>query len=69
MPPVSCIVSDVSMFFTLNAAQEFGVPEVMLWTASACGLLGYAQYPKLVDEMGLVPFKGNLIACFLEFFF
>ncbi|XP_010676178.2 7-deoxyloganetin glucosyltransferase [Beta vulgaris subsp. vulgaris] len=56
VPPVSCIVSDVSMFFTLNAAQEFGVPEVMLWTASACGLLGYAQYPKLV-EMGLVPFK------------
>lgn len=59
VPPVSCIVSDGAMFFTLDAAQELGVPEVLLWTASVCGLLGYAQYQKLI-ESGLVPFKGNL---------
>ncbi|GMH21555.1 hypothetical protein Nepgr_023397 [Nepenthes gracilis] len=55
-PPVSCIVSDGSMLFTLDAAEELGVPEVLLWTASACGLLGYAQYRNLV-ERGLTPFK------------
>lgn len=58
VPPVSCIVSDVAMFFTLDAAEELGVPEVLLWTASACGLLGYAQYEKLV-ELGLAPFKDT----------
>ncbi|GMH21857.1 hypothetical protein Nepgr_023700 [Nepenthes gracilis] len=55
-PPVSCIVSDGSMLFTLDAAEELGVPEVLLCTASACGLLGYSQYRNLV-ERGLTPFK------------
>ncbi|KAH9623131.1 hypothetical protein KSS87_015876 [Heliosperma pusillum] len=36
VPRVSCIVSDATMFFTLDAAEEFGVPEVMLWTSSTC---------------------------------
>ncbi|KAL2893768.1 UDP-glycosyltransferase 85A2, partial [Bienertia sinuspersici] len=52
LPPVSCVVSDGAMFFTLDAAKDLGVPEVLLWTASACGLLGYAQFPKLV-ELGI----------------
>lgn len=58
VPPVSCIVSDGAMFFTLDAAEELGVPEVLLWTASACGFLGYAQFERLV-ELGLVPFKDT----------
>ncbi|XP_074263056.1 7-deoxyloganetin glucosyltransferase-like [Silene latifolia] len=58
VPRVSCIVSDVVMFFTVDAAEEFGVPEVMFWTASVCGLLGYAQYDKLA-EMNIVPFKDE----------
>ncbi|XP_056693835.1 7-deoxyloganetin glucosyltransferase-like [Spinacia oleracea] len=57
VPPVSCVVSDGVMFFTIDAAQELGVPIVLLWTASACGFLGYAQYQKIV-ELGLVPFKA-----------
>ncbi|XP_021740240.1 7-deoxyloganetin glucosyltransferase-like [Chenopodium quinoa] len=56
VPTVSCVVSDGIMFFTIDAAKEFGVPVVLFWTASACGLLGYAQYHKLV-ELGIVPFK------------
>ncbi|KAG6698998.1 hypothetical protein I3842_08G047800 [Carya illinoinensis] len=36
VPPVSCIVSDGSMSFTLDAAAELGVPEVLFWTTSAC---------------------------------
>ncbi|WMV26987.1 hypothetical protein MTR67_020372 [Solanum verrucosum] len=39
VPPVSCIVSDGCMSFTLAAAQELGIPEIFFWTPSACGLL------------------------------
>ena len=66
VPPVSCIVSDAVMFSTIDAAEELGVPQVLLWTASACGLLGYAQYEKLIHR-GLTPFKG--MYTYLSFFF
>ncbi|KAK2972534.1 hypothetical protein RJ640_006600, partial [Escallonia rubra] len=57
VPPVTCIVSDVVMSFTLTAAEEFGVPDVVFWTASACSLMAYAQYPNLIQR-GLIPLKG-----------
>lgn len=56
-PPVSCIVSDALMSFTLDAAQERGIPEVLLWTASACSCLSYLNFRHLVNR-GLVPLKG-----------
>ncbi|KAL3538671.1 hypothetical protein ACH5RR_002037 [Cinchona calisaya] len=56
IPPVTCIVSSGFMSFTLQAAQQFGLPEVLLWTPSACGVLGYAQYCHLV-ERGYTPLK------------
>ena len=56
-PPVSCIVSDGVMSFTLDAAEKFGVPEVVFWTTSACGFLGYRQYRDLLQR-GLIPLKG-----------
>nr|AUR26622.1 UDP-glucosyltransferase 85A39 [Centella asiatica] len=56
VPPVSCIVSDGIMSFTLKAAEKFGIPEVLLWTTSACGLLAYTQYRQLV-ERGYTPLK------------
>ncbi|KDP40912.1 hypothetical protein JCGZ_24911 [Jatropha curcas] len=31
VPPVTCIVSDGIMTFTLDAAQEIGVPGVLFW--------------------------------------
>ncbi|KAH7835029.1 hypothetical protein Vadar_022195 [Vaccinium darrowii] len=55
-PPVTCIVSDGLMSFTLKAAEEFGVPEVLFWTPSAYGFLGYTKYKDLVEK-GLVPLK------------
>ncbi|WCJ18728.1 UDP-Glycosyltransferase superfamily protein [Euphorbia peplus] len=55
-PPVSCIISDGCMTFTLDAADQLGIPEVLFWTPSACGVLGYAQYPILVQK-GLTPLK------------
>lgn len=57
VPPVSCIVSDGVMSFTLDAAEEFGVPEVLFWTPSACGFLAYLQF-YLFIEKGLSPLKG-----------
>ncbi|XP_042485553.1 7-deoxyloganetin glucosyltransferase-like [Macadamia integrifolia] len=56
IPPVTCIVSDGVMSFTLKAAEEIGVPEVLFWTTSACGFLAYMHYPHLV-ERGLTPLK------------
>ncbi|XP_031744781.1 7-deoxyloganetin glucosyltransferase-like [Cucumis sativus] len=56
MPPVSCIVSDAIMSFSMLAANEFKIPYAFLWTASACGYLGYFQYEHLINQ-GLIPLK------------
>ncbi|KAL9141352.1 hypothetical protein ABFS82_14G097100 [Erythranthe guttata] len=56
VPPVRCVVSDGVMSFTLKAAERFGLPEVLFWTTSACGLLAYMQYRRLVDE-GFTPLQ------------
>ncbi|XP_049398947.1 7-deoxyloganetin glucosyltransferase-like [Solanum stenotomum] len=56
VPPVSCIVSDGIMTFTLAAAQELGVPQVQLCTPSACGFLGYMHYATLIEK-GYAPLK------------
>nr|AKI87777.1 UGT6-2 [Gentiana rigescens] len=55
-PPVSCIISDGIMSFTLSAAEELAIPRVLFWTTSACGLYGYFQYRKLLEK-GIVPLK------------
>ncbi|KAM7520780.1 hypothetical protein LguiB_019742 [Lonicera macranthoides] len=56
VPPVTCIVSDGIMSFTVAAAEELGIPEILFWTASTCGFYAYVQFPKLV-ERGLIPLK------------
>ncbi|RWR89931.1 UDP-glucosyl transferase 85A2 [Cinnamomum micranthum f. kanehirae] len=58
MPPVSCIVSDGVMSFTMKVAEELCIPEVLFWTTSACGFMGYLHYKELV-ERGLVPLKDE----------
>lgn len=57
-PPVSCVVSDGCMSFTLDAAEEMGIPEVLFWTTSACGFLAYAHYGLLIEK-GYTPLKGT----------
>ncbi|PPD92998.1 hypothetical protein GOBAR_DD10030 [Gossypium barbadense] len=57
-PPVSCIVSDGSMSFTIKAAKEFGIPEAQFWTTSACGFMAYLHFRELI-EGGIVPFKDE----------
>lgn len=56
VPLVTCIVSDGCMSFTLDAADKFGIPNVLFWTPSSCGFLSYMHYRHLV-ERGLVPLK------------
>ncbi|CAO1939053.1 unnamed protein product [Urochloa humidicola] len=56
-PPVTCLVVDTVMSFSYDAAREIGVPVAALWTASACGFMGYRNYRYLIDR-GLVPFNS-----------
>ena len=56
-PPVTCIVSDGSMPFTITAAQEFKIPIVMFFPLSACSVMGVLQLPSLKDK-GIIPLKG-----------
>ncbi|CAA2994948.1 7-deoxyloganetin glucosyltransferase-like [Olea europaea subsp. europaea] len=44
VPPVTCKVSDGVMSFTLKAAEQFGLLEVLFCSTSVCGFLGYMQY-------------------------
>lgn len=57
-PPVSCIISDGSMTFTIKAAKELGIPEAQFWTTSACGFMAYLHFDELIRG-GIVPFKGT----------
>ncbi|KAJ4845657.1 hypothetical protein Tsubulata_049279, partial [Turnera subulata] len=58
VPPVTCVESDAVMSFSLDAAEELGLPIVLLWTTSACGFLAYAHCKHLI-ERGLVPLKDT----------
>ncbi|KAK9216004.1 hypothetical protein WN944_008013 [Citrus x changshan-huyou] len=58
VPPVTCIVSDGVMSFTVDAAEELGVPEVLFWTTSACGFLAYLHFRQLIDK-GYTPLKDE----------
>ncbi|XP_059653295.1 7-deoxyloganetin glucosyltransferase-like isoform X1 [Cornus florida] len=58
VPPVTCIVGDGCMTFTLKAAEEFGIPGVIFWSTSACGVMGFKHFIHLV-ERGLIPLKDE----------
>jgi hypothetical protein len=51
-------VSDGVMSFTLDAAEEMGLPEVIFWTTSASGYSGYVHFKELIQR-GITPLKGN----------
>ncbi|XP_030450498.1 7-deoxyloganetin glucosyltransferase-like [Syzygium oleosum] len=59
VPPVTCIFSDGFMSFATNeAAQEFGIPIIHLWTIPACAFMGFQQY-RTFREKGLTPLKDT----------
>ncbi|XP_077224300.1 7-deoxyloganetin glucosyltransferase-like [Tasmannia lanceolata] len=57
-PPVTCIISDGVMSFTLSAAEELGIPEFVFFTPSGCGFMSYLHYSELI-ERGYVPLKDE----------
>ncbi|KAL5080298.1 hypothetical protein RYX36_008719 [Vicia faba] len=58
VPPVSCIVSDNSMSFTIQAAEEFSLPIVFFSPANACTFLSGLHLPTLFDK-GVIPLKDE----------
>jgi len=54
VPPITCIVCDGTMNFPLKVAEELDVPSAAFWTPSACGMLCYAYFNKLVEK-GILP--------------
>ena len=60
VPPVTCVVADNLMSFSVDAARELGVPCALFWTASACGYMGYRNFRPLIDQ-GIIALEGILI--------
>lgn len=57
-PPVTCIISDGIMSFTIKASQQFGLPNIFFWTNSACGFTSFKQCKNLMEK-GLTPLRGG----------
>ncbi|XP_027339307.1 7-deoxyloganetin glucosyltransferase-like [Abrus precatorius] len=55
-PPVTCIISDGIMSFTIKASQQFGLPNMLFWTHSACAFMSFKECKNLM-ERGLTPLK------------
>ncbi|PIM97790.1 UDP-glucuronosyl and UDP-glucosyl transferase [Handroanthus impetiginosus] len=58
VPPVSCVITDGVMSFTLQASQELNIPNVLFWTFGACGFLGLKLLADLTNK-GIAPFKDS----------
>jgi hypothetical protein len=57
IPPVTCIVSDCYMPFTVDAAEERALPIVLFSPCSACYFFSTSHIPKLFQN-GVLPLKG-----------
>ncbi|CAK9182322.1 unnamed protein product, partial [Ilex paraguariensis] len=58
VPPVTYIVSDCTMTFTVAAAEELGIPVVIFWPTSACASMAVLQFRNLIDK-GFTPLKDS----------
>jgi hypothetical protein len=58
VPPVTCLVSDCFMSFTIQAAEELSLPILLFSPGSACSFLSVSHFRTLFDK-GLIPLKGN----------
>ncbi|GAU37806.1 hypothetical protein TSUD_276230 [Trifolium subterraneum] len=57
-PPVTCIVSDCYMPFTIQAAEEHALPTIIFNPFSACNFLTFLHIRKLLDK-GVIPLKDR----------
>lgn len=55
--PVTCLITDGLMKFTLDVGEETGVPVIYFRTVSACSFWAYFCADRVV-EAGDCPFKG-----------
>ncbi|KAJ0974983.1 hypothetical protein J5N97_016948 [Dioscorea zingiberensis] len=58
VPPVTCIISDACMSFTLDVAAEIGVPDVFFCASGACAYMTNLHLDQLIHR-GLVPLKSG----------
>lgn len=57
VPPVTCLVSDPLMTFSVDVAKKFDFPLLFLHVFSAATLVTIPHVPKLIQD-GLLPMKG-----------
>lgn len=58
IPSVTCIFADGFLPFASTVAKKLEIPLVKFFPIAACGLMGFMQYPNLV-ERGMSPLKGD----------
>ncbi|XP_058778821.1 7-deoxyloganetin glucosyltransferase-like isoform X2 [Vicia villosa] len=56
VPPVTCLVFDYYMPFTIQAAEERALPVLLFSPTSACSLLSHLHTRTLIEK-GLIPLK------------
>ncbi|KAF5482547.1 hypothetical protein F2P56_003105 [Juglans regia] len=57
-PPVTCVISNSFMPFTVTAAKELRIPIVIIFALSAYAVMGLMQLPSLRDK-GFIPLKDE----------
>jgi hypothetical protein len=60
VPQVTCLVSDCCMSFTIQAAEKFSLPNLLLFPASACSLLNILHFRSFLEK-GIIPLKGTIM--------
>nr|KYP48082.1 Cytokinin-O-glucosyltransferase 2 [Cajanus cajan] len=58
VPPVTCLISDCAMTFTIQAAKELALPILLFHPASASTLLSGLHFSTLLNK-GLIPLKDE----------
>ncbi|XP_010262685.1 PREDICTED: 7-deoxyloganetic acid glucosyltransferase-like [Nelumbo nucifera] len=61
-PPVTCIIADGIMSFTIDVARDLNIPTIFFRTVSACSFWAYFCVPKLI-EAGEIPFRDADMDC------
>ncbi|KAH7533563.1 hypothetical protein FEM48_Zijuj04G0144500 [Ziziphus jujuba var. spinosa] len=60
-PPVTRIVSDGFLPFTITAGKELGIPVVFFYTIPACSFMGFEQLGTLLEKLGPAPVPKDTI--------
>ncbi|KAH7528652.1 hypothetical protein FEM48_Zijuj05G0094800 [Ziziphus jujuba var. spinosa] len=60
-PPVTRIVSDGLLPFTIDAGRELGIPVVFFYTISACSFMVFKQLSTLLEKLGPPPVSKDII--------